>query len=381
MANTLTGLVPTLYEALDTISRELVGFIPSVRLDAGVERAAVGQTVLSHVAPVSVASDLTPGVTAPNDGDQAIGSVSLAITKARGVPVRWNGEEQRGVNSGPGYQRIRVDQFAQAMRTLCNEIETDTAAAAQLASSRAFGTAGTVPFATAGDYTDASNALKILLDNGAPNSDLNLVVNTAAGANLRGKQGGKANEAGSDMILRQGVLLDIHGFAIRESAKVVNAVKGTGASYTTNAAGYAVGATAITLITGTGTVLAGDVVTFAGDTNKYVVAAGISAPGTITLAAPGLLQAIPAAATAVTVGNSYAANMAFDRNAIVLATRAPALPQEGDMADDRMVVTDPRSGLSFEVSLYKQYRQIRYEIAAAWGVKAVKPAHIATLLG
>lgn len=381
MANTLTGLVPTLYEALDTVSRELVGFIPSVRLDAGVERAAVGQTVMSHVAPVSAASDLTPGVTAPNDGDQTIGNVTLSITKARGVPVRWNGEEQRGVNSGTGYQRIRVDQFAQAMRTLCNEIETDTAIAAQVASSRAYGTAGTVPFATAGDYTDASNALKILFDNGAPNSDLSLVVNTAAGANLRGKQGGKANEAGSDVILRQGVLLDIHGFAIRESAKVVNAVKGTGSAYTTNTAGYAVGATAITLITGTGTVLAGDVVTFAGDTNKYVVAAGISAPGTITLAAPGLLQAIPAAATAVTVGASYAANMAFDRNAIVLATRAPALPQEGDMADDRMVVTDPRSGLSFEVSLYKQYRQIRYEIAAAWGVKAVKPAHIATLLG
>ena len=381
MANTLTGLVPTLYESLDVISRELVGFIPSVNLDSGVARAALGQTVMSHVVPASTASDLTPGVTAPNDGDQVIGNVTLAITKVRGVPVRWNGTEQRGINHGPGYHSILVNQFTQAMRTLCNEIEVDTAIAAQVAASRAYGTAGTVPFATAGDYTDASNVLKILLDNGAPTSDLRMVVNTAAGANLRGKQGGKVNEAGSDSILRQGVLLDIHGFQVRESAAIVNAVKGTGASYTSSTAGFAIGATSIAIITGTGTVLAGDVVTFAGDTTKYIVATGVAAAGTIVLAAPGLRQAIPAAATAMTIGANYSANVAFDRNAIVLATRAPALPEEGDMADDRMIITDPKSGLSFEVSLYKQYRQIRYEIAMAWGVKAVKPAHIAALLG
>lgn len=382
MANTLTNLAPDLYQALDIVSRELVGYIPAANLDSGIERAAVGQTVRSHVAPVSTASNLTPGVTAPNDGDQTIGNLSFTINKARGVPVRWNGEEQRAVNTGAGYVSIRTNQFAQAMRTLCNEIEADAANAMYVASSRAYGTAGTTPFATPGDYTDASNVLKILLDNGAPNSDLQLVLNTAAGANLRGKQGGRGvNLEGSDAILRQGVLLDIHGFSVRESAKAASVTKGTGASYTTNTAGYAVGATAIALITGSGTINAGDVVTFAGDTNKYVVAAGISAPGTITLAAPGLMQAIPAAATAVTVGNSYSANLAFDRNALVIATRLPAIPDEGDMADDAMVVTDPRSGLSFEIRLYKQYRQIRYEVAAAWGVGVTKAAHVATLLG
>lgn len=214
MANTLTSLIPDLYESLDVVSRELVGLVPSVTRDSGVERAAVGQQVRSHVAPASVASDITPGVTAPNDGDQVIGNVALSITKARAVPVRWNGEEQRGINTGSGYRNILRDQFSQAMRTLTNEIESDLAALYSSAS-RSYGVGGTIPFATAGDYTDASNALKILLDNGSPNSDLQLVVNTSAGANLRGKQGGKANEAGTDSILRQGVLLDIHGFSVR----------------------------------------------------------------------------------------------------------------------------------------------------------------------
>jgi hypothetical protein len=380
MANTLTSLVPTLYESLDTISRELVGFVPAVRLDAGVDRAAVGQTVMSYVTPQSSASDLTPGVTAPNDGDQTIGNVSLTIQKSRGVPVRWNGEEQRGINTGPGYRPILADQFTQAMRTLVNEIENDAAQAAYAAASRAWGTAGTTPFAS--DLSDPANVRKILADNGAPLSDLQLVIDTTAGAKLRTlAQLTKANEAADTSLLRQGVLLDIHGFAIRESAKVPQAVAvGTGASYTTNTAGYAVGATAITLITGTGTILAGDVITFAGDSNKYVVASALSG-GVVTLAAPGLQKAIPASATAVTVVAAATRNVGFDRNAIVLATRAPAIPAEGDMADDAMVITDPKSGLSFEVRLYKQYRQIRYEVAASWGVKAVKSAHIASLLG
>lgn len=384
MANTLTSLIPDLYESLDVVSRELVGLVPSVTRDSGVERAAVGQQVRSHVAPASVASDITPGVTAPNDGDQVIGNVALSITKARAVPVRWNGEEQRGINTGSGYRNILRDQFSQAMRTLTNEIESDLAALYSSAS-RSYGVGGTIPFATAGDYTDASNALKILLDNGSPNSDLQLVVNTSAGANLRGKQGGKANEAGTDSILRQGVLLDIHGFSVRESAQIKTHTKGTASGSTTNAAGYAVGATVITLASaGTGSILVGDSITFAGDTNQYVVASGdadVSGGGTITLAAPGLRQAIGTSATAITVAATGARSMAFRRSAIVLATRAPALPEEGDMADDRMMIQDPRSGLAFEVSLYRQYRQIRYEVAMAWGVKAVKTEHMGLLLG
>lgn len=382
MGATLTNLIPDLYANLDVVSRELTGFIPAVTMDADVSRAAVNQSVRSFVAPAVSSGNISPGVTPPDDGDQTIGDVEIKITKAKRVPIRWTGEEERG--SGPSVQAIRNAQIQQAIRTLVNEMEADLAALHVFAS-RASGAAGTTPFGTAGDYTAASLTRKVLADNGAPMTDIHLVIDTAAGANLRGKQSNSSADF-SDSMLRQGVLLDINGFAIRESAQVKTHTAGTTTNATTNAAGYAVGATLITLaaVAGGGSILAGDVITFAGDANKYVVASGdadTTGGGTITLAAPGLRQAIPAAATAITVVATSARNMGFHRSAIVLAARLPALPSGGDLAVDRTTITDPRSGLSFEVAMYPQYRQMQWEISAAWGVKLIKPEHTALLLG
>jgi len=382
MANTLTSLIPSLYESLDIVSRELVGAIPCVARDSNVERAAVGQLVTSFVTPTAVATNITPGVTPPNDGDQNIGNVQLSITKARRVPFRWNGEETLGLNNnnGSGAGLVRNAQMIQAIRTLVNEMEVDVVQAARLGASRAYGTAGTTPFAST--LGDPAQIRKILDDNGAPAGDRCMVIDTTAGAAIRTlAQLTKANEAGSTLGMREGQLLDIHGFSLHESAAIGFNTKGTGSAYTSNTAGYAVGATDITLITGANTVLAGDIVTFAGDTNKYVVAVGIAAPGTITLAAPGLRQALPASAVAMTIGNSYTGNLAFSGSSIVLATRTPALPDGGDMAVDRQMITDPRSGISFEVAMYAQYRQMQYEVSAVWGVKGIKSAHGAILLG
>jgi hypothetical protein len=377
-ANTLTRMIPDLYESLDIISRELVGFIPAVTLDASMARGAVNQEVVIPITPTSSSSDVTPGVTAPNTGDQNLGNTTFKITKAKAVPFRWNGEEQRGVNTGAGYRKIRNDQMLQAMRTLVNEIEVDVGNEARLGS-RAFGTSGTTPFAT--NLSDLNNSLKIMQDNGAPLSDMQMVINTTAGLSLRNlQQLQKVNESGDQGLLRQGILGQLSNFNIRESAGVATVTKGTGAGYlVNNVAGYAIGATSIALDTGTGTVLAGDYVTFAGDTNKYLVATALTG-GVVVLAAPGLRQTL-ADNVAMTVGNNFTANPFFDRSAIVLATRVPARPEEGDMADDVTIITDPRSGLSFEVAIYKQYRQVYYEIAAAWGQKNIKPAHSGVLLG
>lgn len=390
-ANTLTNLVPTIYESLDVVSREMVGFIPAVsRNSNGVERAALNQTITIPIVPASTMADNTPAVTAPNTGDQTVGNVTMTISKSKHVPIRWNGEEQRGQISAGTYMGTLKNQFSQAFRTLVNQIEIDLFTTAFQNASRAYGTPATAPFGTAGDLSDAAQVRKILDDNGAPQSDLHLVLGSAAVANLRGKQSLllKVNESGSTALLRQGSITDlpIEGFGMHNSAGITAQTKGTGSAYTSSAAGFPVGTTQIPIITGSGTVLAGDTVTFAGDSNKYVVTAGVSAPGTISIAAPGLLQAIPAAATAMTIGNSATPNVAFQRQAIQLITRPPALPigpdgKAMDMADDSVLVTDPVSGIVFEVALYRQFMQMVYHVRLAWGYQAIKQNHIALLLG
>lgn len=387
MSNTLTGLIPTIYAGLDVVSRELIGFIPNVQRDAQASSGAVNQTVRSPVVPAIATENITAGNTPADSGDQTVGYVDVTITKSKAAPIRWTGEEQLSVTKDGVINTILRDQFAQAFRALANEVETDIGAL-YVAASRAYGTAGTTPFGTAADLSDFSQTNRILDANGAPASGRVMIVGGAARANLEGKHSElfKVNESGdSGAMLRQRQMRSLMGYTMGYSAGIAEHTAGAGAGMdVNNGSGEAVGQTTITfdgMTVNTTGLKAGDVITFAGDTNKYVITTGSTATGgDIVIGAPGLLIAA-ADATEISLGASYTANLAFSQNAIVLASRTPAMPQGGDDADDVMTVTDPVSGLVFQVALYRQYRRIKYEIGLAWGVKCVKPEHLAILLG
>lgn len=383
MANTLTGLTPTIYGALDVISRELVGFIPAVVRDTSMERAALGQTISWPVVAPGTVGDITPAATGPAGSNTVVAAPTTTISKAKSVQFFLTGEELLGLNQSSAQQVIIQNTFAQAFRSLANLIEIDLFSVAYKGSSRAYGSAGTAPFASAGDFSDFANIRKILEDNGAPLSNLHLVLGSAAAVKLRSVQSVlfKANEAGSDEFLRSGALGEVEGLKLHQSAAVVAVTKGTGGSYTTNGS-TAPGVTDIVVQAGSNPILAGDIVTFAADSNnKYVVNTGVTAAGqTLKIGKPGAMVTI-ATANAITVGNNYTPNMAFDGNALFLVARAPAAPEGGDSADDAMIVQDPVSGLPFEIRMYRQYRQIAYEVGIAWGYAAVKSEHIATLMG
>lgn len=382
MAHTITDLIPTMYEALDEVSREQVGFTRAVAKNSSAERAALNQSILVPITEEGTPADNTPAVNAPDTGDQTIDNVEIKITKSKHIPVRWDGEQTKGMQNAGTYGTTLADQFAQAFRSLTNMIEIDLATTA-LDASRAYGTPGTPPFGTAGNLADIAQIGKILTDNGAMGGPRRLVMSSAAIANMKGIQSGlfQVNEAGTEELLRRGTIAELQGFGLGESAGITTHTKGTGAGYTSDTAGYAVGATSITLITGAGTVLAGDTVTFAGDTNKYVVKTGVAAPGVIVLQNPGLRAPLAASAVAMTIGDSFTPSLGFTQNAIQLVTRAPAMPEGGDAGMDSTMVTDPLSGITFEVALYKQFLQNVFHVRIAWGWQTIKGENIALLLG
>lgn len=380
MANVLTNLIPNLYQGLDVVSRELVGFIPSVARNSGAERAAVGESVIVPISNAMQSVDVTPAMNVPEPADFTYDTTSIVINKSKAVPFGLTGEEYKGLNNGMGANYFIGENFKQALRTLTNEIESDIAAEVAKSGARAFGSAGTTGFAS--DLGDAANIRKILDDNGAPASGRSLVIDTTAGVNMRKlTQLTDADKAGTVMTLRQGELLDLFGMSVKESAQVKSFTASTVAGVTLNVA--EVGATELTMKAGTsGSLKAGDIITIAGDTNKYVVAEDVTvaASAKLHIAAPGLRVACTDGAAVTVVGTSVR-NAAFVDSAVQLVTRASALAGGADAAVDSYMLTDPRSGLSFEVRVYQGYRKMRAEVACAWGVKVIKPEHVALLLG
>jgi hypothetical protein len=378
--NTLTGLIPTIYKAANRVMREQLGFVGAVYMDPSGEMVAKDQNITYPIVPTMTATAVVPAAVPTEPSGAVLSYGTMTITDVEKVPFVWKGEEQFSV--GEVYETVVEDQFAQAFRTLVNKVELALFTAAKGGASRAYGSAGSTPFASAGVLTDVAETRKILVDNGAWTSDMHMVLSSTTGAKIRGVQASlfKVNEAGTAELLRDGSLGSLEGFQMHESSQIVSHTKGNGSGYEFNGS-HAVGISSIVAKTGTGNVLAGDILTMEDDSdNKYVVNTGIAAPGTLTIGKPGLRYGPQANGKDITIGNNYTGNFAFERNAIHLLTRVPKLPKERALGDHE-IITDPFSGISFLVSLYPAYHEVIWEVSLAWGAKVSNSEAIAILLG
>jgi hypothetical protein len=92
---------------------------------------------------------------------------------------------------------------------------------------------------------------------------------------------------------------------------------------------------------------------------------------------PGLLVA-EADNDAITIGNNYTPNVAFERNAVVGVVRPPLIPANPTISQ---VAISDGSGLTYLLLDIAQYGQRTWELHLAWGFKAVQSEHIAILMG
>jgi len=390
MANdiSLSGLTEILYQTRDQVVQEPAGFMNSVTVNGGSEGVSAGGTVTSlrTTEPV-LETSYAPGMTVPDAADIATTTESLTLNSYAGASIPLKGEQFLQLSNTVGTEAALRQLYAQAIRKMVNAIEVSVGTAAYQGSSRAVGTAGTTPFSA--NFEVLSDLYKILEDNGTPMNDgmLSLLLNTSASANLR-KRSSLTNvgDAGTDATLRRGELLNIYNMSLKASAGIASHIKGAGSGYLINNGNIAVGSTTLTLDGGTVNTTgfkAGDVISIADESTagNYVVKTGLTATaGNVVINYPGLRGAI-ADNKAVTIGGSYAGNVAFHKAAIELAIRPPAQPPGGDRGEDLGVLVDARTGLSFSARLYKGYGMNQIKLMAFYGVKVWKPEFVATLMG
>lgn len=383
----MSGLTEILYAARDLVVAEPCGFSQGVMVNADVTGVSINGTVDSlRTQEPTLITSYTPSMVQSEAADITTSVEQLTIDGVAGAEIPLKGETFLKLANTVGAENALRSLYAQSLRKIRNTIEAAIGVKAKNGASRATGTAGTTPFAS---NHNSINALRqILEDNGCPVDDgeLSLIISTTAGTNLRNlTQLTKANEAGADSPLRRGELLNISSFSIRTSAGVAAHTKGTGASYLVDLAeGYAAGLNTIHVDTGTGTFVAGDVITVLDDpaAGAYVVKTGFAGDGDgdIVINHPGLRGAI-VNNKAITIGNNYTANIGYHKSAIELAMRPPAQPPGGDAGEEIATLIDPVSGLTFSARLYKGDGMNKIRILVFYGIKVWKPECVATLLG
>ena len=384
MATTLTALAPTLFSAAQVVSGEPAGVLDAINTTWDDKGVAKGDSVIVPYAPVQATDDFAASNVLPAGDTNVAAGVTVQITKSKKTkPMVLTGEQIRSLENGGNYQEWVRQWAEQSMRSLRNLAEADAAEYIKQGASRAVGSAGTTPFAT--DLDLIVDVKRILRDNGAPFADPQLVIDSAAAANLQ-KLGiyQQAYAAGSDEERRSGLYKPQFGFQLRDSAGIVQHVKGTLTS-TTSDTGTAspIGTLAINCDTNTSdtnTVKAGDIITWAGDANKYVIGTAIASAADemdIVLNRPGLRASL-ADGVLGTLGASYTPSLAFERSAVVGIMRPPLMPANPSIKT--MLVSD-RFGHSYLMVEIAQYGQIVWEMHLAYGFKVVQPEHVALILG
>lgn len=348
MANVLTALQRILFATARVVPGEMTGVVGACDRDFDDQGVNKGGTVKVNVVP-----RMTAGTPAAASMQFAAGSdrtpATIDFTLNQEAQVTWNltAEEERLLLISEQAQETLKQTVEQGWRSLRNQIEGHMALVGKNNASRALGTAGTIPFASNANLLTASR--RLLNQNGVPEFGRRFVMDFDASenyGNLTTLQ--KVNEAGSEELLRHGALGKIQGLLISESPAIVLHTKGTMTGALVNSAALAIGTTTIPYDTGTTGatgIVAGDVLAFAGDTNKYVVKTGpgAAAAGNIELQEPGLLTAV-ADNSAITVENAYRANLILGSGALKLVAR-PMLQPEGPVAE-QLIIADAQTKLA-----------------------------------
>lgn len=374
MANNFTYIMPQILAKGLLNLREQAIFARLVNVDYSNEAAQKGQTINIPLSPTYSATDVTPSPVHASVADSAPGLVQITLNNWKHVPFYLTDKELVEIDENRHFMPMAASG---AIRALANAI--DQSISAQYTGVYGYvGTAGTTPFAS--NITDATGIRRVLNEQLAPLDGRMLVIDPAAEANALGlaqlSDWDKTSDSGPRIQGEMGTKL---GFSWFLSQQLPTHTTGTAATIVTQAS-TAAGNTSIPLSASTsGTLVIGDIITFAGDTQTYVVGATVSvSTATATTIDPPLQANVPAG-TAVTKKASHTVNLAFTKEAFAFANR----PLRSDMELGNRITsaTDPVSGISLRLEVSRQYKMVQWDFDVLWGTKLVRPEFAVRLAG
>ena len=333
--------------------------------------AQQGSTINVPLPPTIATNAVTASATPPATADTILATAPVALDQWVEAPFYMTDKDMMEVVNGG------VPACAEsAMSALVDTIDAFILTKLGQGAGAATGTAATAPFATT---ALALTPGKLLNDHRVSRQNRHVVMDAAAELNLL------SLEAFSNSQFTGDVTAMIDG-AFQGNRRVgsqwwldqnvATHTAGTGTGYQTNGA-LSVGDTTITADTGSGTIIVGDVISFAGDTtNKYVVSEALGG-GSFVINAPGIKVAI-ADNNAITVNASHVSNVAFARESMVFASRPF---QASSAAIASRVMADPVSGLALRLEVNREHKRDRWSLDALYGGSVVRPEGVIKILG
>lgn len=368
MANTLTNIMPKILARGLMSLRERCVMPRLVNGDYASDAARKGTTIDVPIPTAISTRNVTPSNTPPAPVDGAPGLVQVTMSNwKQNDPIFLTDKELVQIDENEHFIPMAVSE---AIRSLAADVNTSIHAEAEGVYGYT-GTAGTTPFGSS--VVDATGARRNLNQQLAPRSDRRGVLNHDAEANALALSAfSDAEKVMSAVVKMEGELGRKFGIDWVADDHVRTHTAGTGTGYlVNNGAGYAIGSTTIAADTGSGTIIVGDIITFAGHSQTYVVTTALSA-GSLAIY-PGLKAAV-ADDAAITLKATHVMNLAFHRDAFAFATRPLQGETEGyQLGSNIMTMQDPLTGLVLRLEVSRQHKQVVWEFDILWGAKLVRP--------
>ena len=376
MANTFTDLVPILLAQGLQVLRGATLMPRLVNTDYSNEPASQFDTINVWIPSAATVTDVVASA-APFQAPDASGvKVPIRLDKWRRSGFALTDKEQEEIVGG--YKTKRV-------QTHVGKLADDVNAFLLSKYKRIYGfvgTPGTTPFAT--DVTAATSSRAVLNRQLAPLTERRFVMDVNAEANALGlQQFSSAEKVGTNTAIIEGTLGRRLGFdfgmdqqvpthastALTAGNATVNGAQAAGVGSTD---GGRTGTVSVAKATNAAPLVAGDIITFAGDAQTYVVMADVTlSVGNTTVQIAPALQAAKAGGELMTLKASHVVNLAIHRDCIAFASRP--LQKASANTLEMMSVSDPISGLALRLEVVRQNKQTLFDFDILFGGECVRP--------